>query len=99
MNGGRRPKRDRQRRSARSSSAIPIGSQQELAERLVERGFAVTQATVSRDIAELGIVKVARGDRHIYVSSEDVAAPPGSTPTSGCGGSSPTSRSRSAGAA
>jgi transcriptional regulator of arginine metabolism len=36
----------------------------------------VTQATVSRDIAELGLVKVARGDRHVYVSPEDVAAAP-----------------------
>jgi transcriptional regulator of arginine metabolism len=35
-----------------------IGSQQALAERLAERGYEVTQATVSRDIAELGLVKV-----------------------------------------
>jgi len=69
-------KRDRQRAIREIIVRDPVGSQQELAERLVERGFAVTQATVSRDIADLGIVKVARGDRHIYVSSEDVAAPP-----------------------
>jgi transcriptional regulator of arginine metabolism len=35
----------------------------------------VTQATVSRDIAELGLVKVLRSDRHVYVSPEDLAAP------------------------
>ena len=76
MNGGPSTKRDRQRAIREIIVRDPVGSQQELAERLVERGFAVTQATVSRDIAEMGIVKVARGDRHIYVSSEDVAAPP-----------------------
>jgi transcriptional regulator of arginine metabolism len=27
----------------------------------------VTQATVSRDIAELGLAKARRGDRHVYV--------------------------------
>ena len=76
MNAGPAAKRDRQRAIREIIVRVPIGSQQELAERLVERGFAVTQATVSRDIAELGIVKLPRGDRHLYVSTEDVAAPP-----------------------
>jgi transcriptional regulator of arginine metabolism len=76
VNGGPSVKRNRQRAIREIIVRDPVGSQQELAERLVERGFAVTQATVSRDIAELGIVKVPRGDRHIYVSSQDVAAPP-----------------------
>jgi len=76
MNAGPAAKRDRQRAIREIIVRDPIGSQQELAERLVERGFAVTQATVSRDIAELGIVKLPRGDRHLYVSTEDVAAPP-----------------------
>ena len=76
MNAGPAAKRDRQRAIREIIVRDPIGNQQELAERLVERGFAVTQATVSRDIAELGIVKVPRGDRHLYVSTEDVAAPP-----------------------
>ncbi len=51
-----------------------IGSQQALAERLAEHGFDITQATVSRDIAELGLVKVVRGDRHVYASPADAAA-------------------------
>ncbi len=76
MNAGPAAKRDRQRAIREIIVRDPIGSQQELAARLVERGFAVTQATVSRDIAEMGIVKMPRGDRHLYVSSEDVAAPP-----------------------
>jgi transcriptional regulator of arginine metabolism len=76
MNAGPAAKRDRQKAIREIIVRDPVGSQQELAERLEERGFAVTQATVSRDISELGLVKVARGDRHIYVSTEDVAAPP-----------------------
>jgi len=54
----------------------PIGSQAELAEVLHERGHAVTQATISRDIAELGLVKVTRGDRHVYISTDDLAPRP-----------------------
>jgi transcriptional regulator of arginine metabolism len=57
-----------------------IASQGELAALLAERGFSVTQATVSRDIAELGLAKVSRGDRHVYVLPEDLAPPPGRTP-------------------
>lgn len=37
----------------------PVGTQQELLEELAGRGFRVTQATVSRDIKELRLVKVA----------------------------------------
>jgi transcriptional regulator of arginine metabolism len=36
-------------------------SQEELTEKLKELGFAVTQATVSRDLEQLGAVKVKRG--------------------------------------
>jgi transcriptional regulator of arginine metabolism len=68
-------KRDRQRAIRELVAREPIGSQQELAERLAARGYDVTQATVSRDIAELGLVKVLRGDRHVYVAPQDLAAP------------------------
>jgi len=57
-----------------------VASQADLAGLLAERGFAVTQATVSRDIGELGLAKVSRGDRHIYVLPEDLAPPPGQGP-------------------
>ncbi len=40
----------------------PIGTQAELTEYLRERGIEVTQATVSRDIKDLRLVKVATGD-------------------------------------
>ena len=40
-----------------------ISTQQELATRLREDGIAVTQATVSRDIKELGLIKVPTKDQ------------------------------------
>jgi transcriptional regulator of arginine metabolism len=51
-----------------------LGSQVELAARLRAIGFPVTQATVSRDITDLGLVKAARGDRHAYVLPRTLAA-------------------------
>src|SRR3954449_5554457 len=46
--------------------ARPIRTQQELAAALRERGFRTTQATMSRDVAELGLVKSARGGTQAY---------------------------------
>ncbi len=43
-----------------------IRTQQELAAALRERGFRTTQATISRDVAELGLVKSGRGGTHAY---------------------------------
>ena len=67
---------DRQRAIRELVARKPSGSQGELAEQLGRRGYLVTQATVSRDIAELGLVKIPRGDRHVYVASEDLAVRP-----------------------
>jgi len=72
--GGSKP--DRQRTIRELVMTETIGSQQELADRLTARGFAVTQATVSRDIGELGLVKVLRSDGHVYVVPESLAAGP-----------------------
>ena len=69
-------KRDRQRAIREIVSQEGIASQQEFAARLAARGFQVTQATVSRDIAELGLAKVSRGDRHLYVLADDLARSP-----------------------
>ena len=38
--------------------AMRIGRQEELVKALADRGFTVTQASVSRDLDELGIIKV-----------------------------------------
>lgn len=44
----------------------PIRTQQELATALRERGFRTTQATISRDVAELGLVKSLREGTQAY---------------------------------
>ena len=44
----------------------PIRTQQELAGALRERGFRTTQATISRDVAELGLIKVSREGTQAY---------------------------------
>ena len=69
-------KRARQRAVKEIVAREPIGSQAELAQRLSSRGYEVTQATVSRDVAELGLVKLPRPAGYAYVSPEDLAAPP-----------------------
>ena len=46
--------------------ARPIRTQQELAGALRERGFRTTQATMSRDVAELGLVKAPRAGTQAY---------------------------------
>ena len=51
-----------------------IGTQEELAERLREAGFKVTQATVSRDIRQLKLFKVSDGEgkqKYVAIKQED----------------------------
>jgi transcriptional regulator of arginine metabolism len=43
-----------------------VHSQQELADQLTEAGLSVTQATLSRDLAELGAFKVRATDGLVY---------------------------------
>jgi transcriptional regulator of arginine metabolism len=89
MNGrsnGQEAKRLRQRAIRQLIASRPIGSQRELVDALTAQGFDVTQATVSRDITELGLLKAPRADGHVYISPEDVAprspSPlPGAAPT------------------
>ena len=66
-------KRDRQLAIRELVASESIGSQQELADRLIDRGFGVTQATVSRDIAELGLLKAPRAGHSVYVLPEALA--------------------------
>jgi transcriptional regulator of arginine metabolism len=49
-----------------------IHSQEQVVEELGRRGVKVTQATVSRDFAELGIVRGVRGGAPVYLSSDDL---------------------------
>jgi transcriptional regulator of arginine metabolism len=74
MNGsGAHVKQRRQRALMELVTRLPIGSQEELVDLLRQAGFEVTQATVSRDAAELGLVKVPRGERHVYATPESAA--------------------------
>lgn len=52
-------KSKRQRKIIELISAYEIETQEELAKRLIDNGFTVTQATVSRDIRELNLTKIA----------------------------------------
>lgn len=55
-------KRARQNKILDLISRYEIDKQEELLRYLRESGFDVTQATVSRDIRELGLVKVSGGN-------------------------------------
>jgi transcriptional regulator of arginine metabolism len=57
-------KERRQRVIANLIRSSQLGSQEELAERLMDLGYVVTQATISRDLEQLGAVKVRR-DGHL----------------------------------
>ncbi len=72
----RAQKRQRQRMLRELVSSQAVSSQHELVDLLAAQGFDVTQATVSRDITELGLVKVAYDGRHIYAWPADLAAIP-----------------------
>jgi transcriptional regulator of arginine metabolism len=60
-------KQTRQRAIRDLVEARSIRTQQELAAALHERGFRTTQATISRDVRELGLAKSGRGGTSIYV--------------------------------
>jgi transcriptional regulator of arginine metabolism len=51
-----------------------LASQEEATERLKEAGFAVTQATVSRDLESLGAVKLKRGGVLSYSLPDQLGA-------------------------
>lgn len=46
-----------------------VRTQRDLVEHLKERGFSCTQATVSRDVTEMGLKKLPEG---VYVLAEDL---------------------------
>ena len=58
----------RQRKIVELITEKDIETQEELAKCLVDEGYAVTQATVSRDIRELNLTKVSinGGNKNMY---------------------------------
>jgi transcriptional regulator of arginine metabolism len=66
----------RQRTIADLIRSHALASQEELAERLGSMGFAVTQATISRDLEQLGAVKVRRDGQLGYALPDQVRDAP-----------------------
>ena len=60
-------KKERLEKIRRFVTDYQIGTQEEIVEYLKEAGISATQATVSRDIKELGIVKIPlKNNKYIY---------------------------------
>ncbi len=57
-------------------SRDPVRSQEQLRQRLFQRGFDVTQATLSRDIKELGLVKRAADGSYQAAPADALSSPP-----------------------
>ena len=66
MAGKRNSRQDAIREIVRSQA---VRTQRELVERLEKLGYQCTQATISRDIMDMGLRKLPEG---IYVLSEDL---------------------------
>jgi transcriptional regulator of arginine metabolism len=66
----------RQRAIADLIRSHALSSQEELADRLTALGYAVTQATISRDLEQLGAVKVRRSGQLSYALPDQVPASP-----------------------
>lgn len=64
-----RKRRERQEAIRRIVRAERVRTQRALVERLRTQGFVCTQATVSRDITEMGLRKLPEG---VYVLAEDL---------------------------
>jgi len=71
LSGRESTRADRERRIREILAHHPVETQEDLVDRLREQGLAVTQATVSRDIKRMGLVKVPWTDgRSHYVAPE-----------------------------
>lgn len=69
-------KRFRQGQILKLVSGEPVSSQDDLRRRLHQSGMRVTQATLSRDLRELKLVKTAEGYRPLGAASDESAPQP-----------------------
>ncbi len=67
-------KRDRHRTIREIVAATPVGSQEELRQHLHERGWDVTQSTLSRDLHELRLARVPTAEGMRYAATTDAEA-------------------------
>lgn len=74
--GDAKTKRERQQMILRLIQEHPISRQESLLDHLRNEGFDATQATISRDIRELSLVKAATSTGYRYVSSHNEALNP-----------------------
>ena len=79
-------KASRQAWVAATLAERPVRSQEELARLLADRGMPVTQATLSRDLEEIGAVRVRAPDGSLVYALPEEPGGPGSRP-GGVGGS------------
>jgi len=68
-------KRFRQGQILKLVSGRPVGSQDELRRKLGHLGMRVTQATLSRDMRELRLVKTSQGYRQLSSAAAEEPAP------------------------
>lgn len=71
-----RSKNDRHQTILRLITENSVNRQEELLMLLRAEGFDVTQATISRDIRELGLIKAAADNSYRYVTSHTEAVNP-----------------------
>ena len=81
MNGAAKARR--QRAILELVRSRPLASQEELARALAERGQAVAQSTLSRDLKELRILRVPLEDGYRYLPAGEEPAAPITPPTLG----------------
>lgn len=67
-----KPKEKRIETLRRIVSTRQMSSQEEVLQALAENGISVLQSTLSRDMKQLKIVKVAQGGRYVYVLPSEV---------------------------
>ncbi len=68
-------KTNRQKKILQIIESRPISTQKDLAQALIDDGLQVTQATVSRDIKELNLIKISIGDNiYRYAAPQEAVA-------------------------
>ena len=68
-------KRDRQAVIKQMISREKIGTQEEIKQRLEAEGITVTQATLSRDLREIGLLKLRDEEGRLYYSLSEHVLP------------------------
>ena len=73
-------KRERQRALLRLVDREELGSQEEIRRRLAELGHPATQSTISRDLEELGLVRIRNGSGRLQYGLPTNGSSPGGVP-------------------